>query len=640
MKTSNGSYKAINTDTGFVITEAGSTGGSVAYTYNKFNSLTWAREKGVLMAVSLGDASGGLSNGAIYSLDSVSWLPCSLPVSGSTYNQYASICYADDLNKFVAVSIAGISGSRAMVCSNYGSTSDIAPTGWTYGSAGQSRSSETAKDGLYSLRIDGDGSTVDKGIITQKQTFEAGIRYVLSGFGKVESLTTGSLRADIISGNSIIKELIWNADTDWNQRKITFSFDVRPSDAYVRIRGYNLNNGAICYCDKMLIERASDFELSQTGADITTYGTVDTTPDVILTGVSSAPDTMTPGEMTSYTSDVDTTYTTKSTSYTASAAPVYVLPALTDSAIYRIDEIHAKLRNEHSGTVAYMKVTMQTGSGSEVTLAEWTTSDDDFVSKSATLAKESATAQTLTFKFYMKSGSASYKAVATEIGYKISTMSAGALTSSNVYMWNTADTTQVMDCCDTLLPKYRMEINSDGSGSLTYAEDFLDSNYTITLAASSGVTYNSTNKSIVIASGGYITFAMPCKYPVTGVPYLKAYVFSGAPQISIAETLSGTYYSIDGNQTTETTGAEINRLLENENSLELVNKTAFYVKIAPDIGNSCEFGELKLSAALSTIDAERFKIYATKRANTIGIQVSGKSSLIATLRYRDLDPAT
>jgi len=337
---------------------------------------------------------------------------------------------------------------------------------------------------------------------------------------------------------------------------------------------------------------------------------------------------------------VGNTYTTKSTSYTASAAPIHVLPALSDGAIYRIEEIHAKLRNEHSGTVTYMKVTMKTGTGAEVTLAEWTTSSNSFVSKSAVISKESATGQPLTFRYYMRSGSASYKAVATEIGYKITEMTAGVVTSSNVYMWNTADTTQVMDCCDTLLPKYRMEINSDGSGSLTYAEDFLDSNYTITLAASSGVTYNSTNKSIVIASGGYITFAMPCKYPVTGVPYLKAYVFSGAPQISIAETLSGTYYAIDGNQTAETTGAEINRLLENENSLELANKTAFYVKIAPDTGNSCEFGKLKLSAALSTIDAERFKIYATKKANTIGIQVSGKSSLIATLRYRDLDPAT
>lgn len=639
MKTSNGSYKAINTDTGFVITEAGSTGGSVAYTYNKLRSLVWARERGVLMAVSEGDTDGGTANGAILSVDSVSWLPAVLPSSGGVYNLYTSVAYADDINKLVAVSRDGISGSRAMVCSNYGSVSDVAPNGWTYVSAGQSRSSETAKDGLYSVKIEGDGSA-NRGVITQKQSFEANTRYVISGFGKVEGLTAGSLKADIISGNSVIKELTWDSDTDWNQRKITFSFDVRPSDAYVRIRGSNLNYGAVGYIDKMLIERASDFELSQTGANITTYGTVDTTPDVILTGVTSAPDTTISGNSTQYSTDVGNTYTTKSTSYTASAAPIHVLPSLSDGAIYRIEEIHAKLRNEHSGTVTYMKVTMQTGTGAEVTLAEWTTSSNSFVSKSAVLSKESATGQKLTFRYYMKSGSASYKAVATEIGYKISTMSAGALTSSNVYMWNTADTTQVMDCCDTLLPKYRMEINSDGSGSLTYAEDFLDSNYTITLAASSGVTYNSTNKSIVIASGGYITFAMPCKYPVTGVPYLKAYVFSGAPQISIAETLSGTYYSIDGNQTTETTGAEINRLLENENSLELANKTAFYVKIAPDTVNSCEFGELKLSAALSTIDAERFKIYATKRANTIGIQVSGKSSLIATLRYRDLDPAT
>jgi len=639
MKTSNGSYKAINTDTGFVITEAGSTGGSVAYTYNKLRSLVWARERGVLMAVSEGDAAGGTANGAILSVDSVSWLPAVLPSSGGVYNLYTSVAYADDLNKFVAVSRGGISGSRAMVCSNYGSVSDVAPNGWTYVSAGQSRSSETAKDGLYSVKIEGDGSA-NRGVITQKQSFEANTRYVISGFGKVEGLTEGSLKADIISGNSVIKELTWDSNTDWNQRKITFSFDVRPSDAYVRIRGSNLNSGAVGYIDKMLIERASDFELSQTGANITTYGTVDTTPDVILTGVTSAPDTTISGNSTQYSTDVGTTYTTKSTSYTASAAPIHVLPALSDGAIYRIEEIHAKLRNEHSGTVAYMKVTMQTGSGSEVTLAEWTTSDDDFVSKSAVISKESATGQPLTFRYYMRSGSASYKAVATEIGYKITEMTAGVVTSSNVYMWNTADTSLVMDCCDILLPKYRMEINADGSGSLTYAEDFMDDNYTITAVDTSGVTYNSVNKSIVIASGGYVIFRMPCKYPVTGIPYMKAFVYSGAPQISISETQSGTYYGIDGNQTTEILNSEMNRELINDNSLNLVNKTSFFVKIAPDSGESCEFGELKISAALATIDCERFKIYANKKANVIGIQVAGKSSLIATLRYRDLDPAT
>lgn len=645
MKTSNGNYKAVNTDTGFEITEASSnTGGNVTYTYNKFYSLVWAREKGVLMAVSLGDENGGTNNGTIYSLDSVSWLPCALPASGGVYNQYSSICFAEDSGKFVAVAKGGIAGSRAMICSNYGDISDIAPDSWVLVQPGQSMDESTARDGLYSVKITGDGTT-ERGTITQKLYFDSGTRYILSGFGKVQNLTAGSLRVDILNGTSIVKELIWDVDTDWSQRKITFKFDVRPTDAYIRVRGYNLNSGAVVNCDKLLIEKASDYELSQTGADIATYGTEDTVPDIILTGVSSAPDSTTAGNTTTRTTDIDTNYTTKSTSYSSSAAPALVLPALANGAVYRIDEIHAKLKSEHSGTTAYIKVTMQTGSGSEVTLAEWTNATTSFVSKKAYPSKESVTGQTLTFRFWMRTASSSYKAIATEIGYKVTEMTEGAVSSSNIYMWNTADTSKVLACCNRLLPKYRMEINNDGTGSLTYAEDFLDDNYTVTAYAQSGVTYNSANKSLVIAQNGYIVFPMDCKYPVSGVPYLKANVFSGAPQIYIADNSGsggapGTYYASDDNQTTALSNAEIRRDLENENSLELVNKTKFYVKIAPYTGETCEFGSLEISALLVTMDAERFKIYATRKANTIAVQTNGKSSFIATLRYRDLDPAT
>lgn len=634
MKTSNGSYKAIATDIGCKITETSQTGASVAYYYNQWRSVTWAREVGLLVAV----AQTGYNNSAMYSTDGVSWFLVTTPAD----NGWTSVAYADNLNEFVAVGKAG-TGNRSMISANYGSLTNVAPNAWIQVSTGQDRSEELPMDGLYSYKINGAGGSTSVGEIKQQLYFESGIRYVLSAFGKLAGRTDGSLRVDIVLGDSVYKELIWDTETEWTQQQISFIFDVKPANAYIRVRGVALNVGATAFCDRILVEQASYFEMASTGSDIATYGSVDTTPDVIVLGVTAAAEATTAGKVITAVSEVDYNYTTSSTTYNVGGFAGYTLPSLPSGVAYRIDQIHLKIKSTLAKVTGYCKVTAQFGSGAETTLAEWANNTTTYAYKVRNLAMVAPDNSGLVLRFYQKVSNGSYKCAITEVGYKITQMitKPGAATE-NMYMWNTADPSKIMSCCNKLYPKYRIEINADGTGSLNYAEDFLDANYSITADAESGVTYNTANNSIILGSGGYVTFPMDCRYPVTGIPSLSAIVISGSPQIYIAEDVGGspgTFYAIDGNVATDASGATISRLLNNVTSLQLASKTKFYVKITPYSTGTCEFGGLSIHAPLSTVDAERFKIYATKKANTIAVQTTGEASSIVTLRYRDMSPA-
>ncbi len=634
MKTSNSNYKAIATEVGYRVTETGTVGATVTYYYNQWRSVCWAREIGLLMCVS----QTGYNNSAMYSTDGLSWFLTSTPYD----NAYTSIAYAEDENKFVAVGKSG-TGNRTMYSENYGELNDIAPNSWTLVTTGQERHGIAPMDGLYSYQINGNGSAGSVGEIKQHLYFESGVRYVLSAFGKIEGLTAGSLKVDIMLGESVYKELVWDADGDWVQKQISFMFEVKPTDAYIRVRGVGLNNGAVAYCDRILVEPASYFELSSTGSEIITYGSVDTTPDVIVTGTSAASESTTAGVVKTYVSNPGYVYTTPLTYYNTGGFDNLVLPAPGNNSAYRLDQVYLKLRSNHAGTTAYCKVTAQFGSGSETTLAEWSNKTETFQTKIRNLSLLGGNGQTLTLRFYQKVSSSSYKSVITDVGYVVTVVNTvTGLATENLYLWNTDDPTKIMHCCDVLMPKYKIEINADSTGSLTYAEDFLDENYSYTEYAESGVTYNDANNTIVIGSGGYIIFPMDCKYPVTGIPSMTAIVKSGAPQIYIAEDVAGspgTFYAIDGNVTTGSTDTQITRLLNNITSLQLASKTKFYVKITPYSSGTCEFGGMSIYAPLSTVDAERFKIYATKKANTIAVQTDDDASAIVTLRYRDLSPA-
>lgn len=636
LETSVATARAHSTGLQCKITETNGGGSVVDYT-NEWTSLVWSPSLKVLVAV----AQTGELNGCMHSVDALNWISDTTPNN----NAWVSVCYAEDFNRFAAVSITG-TGNRVMISEDYGSFR--VPDSWVSVSEGQSRAESTMEDG-YALRITGDGTTVDRGVTTQPLSLSAGVRYLLSGYGKVEGLTSGSLIIDVYSGDTAIKGLEWVSDTGYLQKQHSFMFNVAPSNVSVRVRGNNLNGGAIVECDHVLVEKASDLEMLFVGTDVATYGTVDVYPDIILTGVTHAPDFAIPGETKSEITPEDVEYVSSSTQYsseTNSLVYTFRLPALENEAYYRLDQVSCKLKTAYAGRIAYARATIQTDgrySGSETTLVEWTHNTTTYAEKSKSLNVESLAGDDIYIRFYLKTSNPTYRASAISFKYVATeiTTEAGGLSTKDVKIHNAADPATVMECCDTLLPKYSLEINANGTGNLSYSEDFEDDNYLDTAYASSGVTYNETNKSIVIGSGGYITFQFPCKFPVTGIPYINLYALAGSPQIYIAEDVSGTpgtFYEVSGNLSADVENEVVAKYL-NCTSLQLKTKVKYYVKITPRGSGTCEFGSLYEYAALSTVDAERFKLLAGIGANTIAVSVDGKASCIATLKYHDLDPA-
>jgi hypothetical protein len=637
MKSSSTSIKAVTTDFGYELTEFDGTGGStITYTRNQQREIAYAPELGLIVVV----AQTGTGNGVMYSTNAVDWI---IGTSAAD-NAWVSACYAADLNMFAAVSTTG-TGNRIMTSNTYGAITG-APDNWVSESAGATRSANIAIDGLYSLEITGDGTTAERGITTQKLVLESGSRYVLSGYGKVTGRTAGSLVLDILVGNAVIKELTWSVDGDFLAKQISFRPTTTNEETYVRVYGKDLNSGAVVNIDKVLVEKATDFELAATGSDIATTGAVDVVPDVIIKGVTHNPDTAAPGEAITFTSPEGTIHTTLTTLYARRL--VVTLPTRTDGGAYRLDKVFTQLRTITAGKTAYMKITVTAASknsGNEYQIAEFSTQSATYVSKSRDVAIQFDANESVTISYYIKTSNSSVKAAATEMGHASTIMNVGGggvTTTSGVYLWNAADTSRVMAAVDTIYPKYTMEINEDGTGSFGYNEDFLDDGFLDIATSKTAVTYNSINKSMVIAAGGSIVFPFPCKFPVVGIPDLTLFVKAGNPQISIAADNAGspgTFYAVDGNQTEAGENSEMYRILDNEDNLRLNTRTKYYVKIAPYTGESCEISSMAEYASLSTVDVERFFIYKGGQANTIGVQVEGRSSIIVTLRYRDWVPA-
>lgn len=148
------------------------------------------------------------------------------------------------------------------------------------------------------------------------------------------------------------------------------------------------------------------------------------------------------------TTQSTTTYTTPAGNGYSSAATAYannstskelevVLPALTGGSVYRLDQVSCQLKTALAGTTASLKVTIQAASlysGVETQIAEWTNTTTSYIQKTLGLSINSATGETVTLRYYLKTSNASYRAYTTIMGYVVTTASSGG--SSITYTRN------------------------------------------------------------------------------------------------------------------------------------------------------------------------------------------------------------
>jgi hypothetical protein len=642
IKTSNASIKAGVDLMGYTASEMTVGGSTIGYIRPKLSGLEWADDWGLGVAIS----NDTTTNKTIYTTNGTSW---SMGDSAAA-DAWSSMCTSDELGEFMAVSTDG----TIMSCSGYGELEDIAPNSWVLENTGQSRSYDNVIDGLYAMKIIGDGVTKEPGLITQiisfDSNYDAGEYFVLSGQCTVTGLTTGSFKGDLYAGGTVIKEIVWSADTDGPiQKDITFKFDTVPSQIYVRVHGADTPNvGAECYFDDFVISKKSDLELAETGSDISTTGYYDVIPDVTIRGVGIEEASAATTKVISEVTPADETYSSKSTSY-GNAVYSEVLPALTGGSKYRLNELSFSFKSSNLLSYTYLKVTLTAASlfgGKETDIAMYTTNKTTLQKRVYTLpyTLESDTNETVTLRYYIRVSRTGYQATSTLLGYKITeildSVSTGA---TEIYLYNTADPRIIQKCCNALPKGYMAQIRANYMGSYRYVEPFEDDAYISNAYSITGtVARNSEHISLVMSSGSSIVFPFDCLYPVTGIPFIKLFVLSGIPQISIADDsgtggIPGTFYPIYSNTSMALENAEIQRELDNINTLRLRGKTKYYVKIEPYAGASCEFCQMLEYASLDTMDAERPYIYSTGAANTFAVSVggTGKCSAVVSLGYHD-----
>ena len=644
IKTSSKSVKAGATKFGYSVSEISSSGSIIEYTRISLRELVWAKEIGVLVGV----AQDTTDNKVLWTTNGTNWI-----MGDSAGNQgWVSACFADDKNQFMAVSTSG-SGKRAMTSTGYGTFRDVAPLSWTRETKGQSRSDIFAVDGRYSFEIKGNGITEQPGMISQKLPFDylynSGIMFILSGRGRVSGLTSGKFIVDIYAGGTVVKELIWDSDTEYIRKEIKFKFDTVPSNIFIRIRGADTPNaGSQFNFDDVIISKVSDFELGKSGADIYTSGYCDVIPTVTVRGVSTSSSSPSTSRTYQNITDQETVFESVLTKY---ETPVWAaeLPALAGNSCHKIDSLFFKIKSSSTSAYTYIRVTVQAGSlfgGQERDIALWTTNKTDFQSYTYNLPYilQGGPGEKVTIRYYIRTSKTPYRAFAYELGYtRTEVLDPVYVGNNEIYLYNVRDPRRILKVCNVLPQGHIIQIKNNYTGSHRYVEMFEDDSYTQNAySITDTVARNETNHSLVMNPGDSWIFPIDTLYPVTGIPFIKLYVVSGIPQISIADDSGangspGTFYPVDSNTSTPVENAEVNRELDNRINLNLRGGTKYYIKIEPLSGQSCEFGQLMEYASLDTMDAQRFYIYSGGKANTIAAQIegAGKCSAVVSLDYHD-----
>lgn len=211
-------------------------------------------------------------------------------------------------------------------------------------------------------------------------------------------------------------------------------------------------------------------------------------------------------------------------------------------------------------------------------------------------------------------------------GMDVYTVITGLGHVSDPVIYNNADTTVKCYLANDMLVGATHRINADGTGSISYADDFSTVKYSADKNASSGITHDTVNDEMDIADGGYLDYYIDCKYPITSIPGLTATidVTSGTPTIQISVNGS-TWYDID---TTTVDNVSTEYELDNADNLSLKGYTAFYLRFdcsATGV-HSMTIKTFSLAIDIVTINVEN-PLIGTSGASTFTCTLDTSSAL-------------
>lgn len=620
MKTSDSNYRAAATEIGFTVTTASTTGGEVEYIYNEWSGLVVSEELMTVMAV----AQTGTGNRVMHSTDAENWI---LGESASD-DDWQSAAFSFDQLKYVAVGSSG----AVMTSEDYGA---YALGSWTVVTAGQTRS-EIPYEGSVNLCITGDGVTESPGMITQPVYFEAGTTYSLSGYVQKDG-AGGKAVIDLYSAGAVVLSLEWTAETDYLQLEDTIKFEIPPSDAVIRVYGDDTPpETTSMYFDKLCLQKLSDFDIDELGADISTSGTVETSPDISIEAMGTLAGSVEGSETAGNTktnTDATNVGSTTFTTYQLQDFYNYTIAGKSNTK-YRVDKVRIKGCVASSGTTCGSKIEVYFGSTLAGTYTFSSTSVlSAYTSHYASPALTSSEGQSVTFKYYLKTSNSSVRAYIRDASSTITEILETPTVNidAGISVYNTTDPLTVIRLCNKVFPGIKLTINADGTGSMRYSEDFSDSTYQTAVLSRSGDSYSEALHRVSLT--GSLVWEFDSLNPVTGIPYVVLDVVSGIPKLEIS-TDNVLWYECDSNTLTSLTSERITRELDNAANLRLYGKTKFYMRLTPATG-TLVISYAYMFSYLITIDAEHPVILPTGTAETFAVSMTNDVPCIITMKYPD-----
>lgn len=209
---------------------------------------------------------------------------------------------------------------------------------------------------------------------------------------------------------------------------------------------------------------------------------------------------------------------------------------------------------------------------------------------------------------------------------------------TNPSIYNTADNRTICDIANSVLSGAEHRLNRDGSGSVTYGNDFTTEKYLSDAYDLDGETYDSVNDELDLADDGYIYWKVDVKYPIAGIPTLEAQIeiITGTPTIQVS--LDGsTWYDID---TSIVNNVLTEYYLESiDNDINFKGETVLWFRIdCTGIGtNTCTIKNLEFYTDIITTHAEIPIIDIGTSGNTFQLDQDEGSAVNCALEleYRD-----
>lgn len=384
---------------------------------------------------------------------------------------------------------------------------------------------------------------------------------------------------------------------------------------------------------KTITTNNQEWSADDSANDIDTSGSVDAVPDIQLTG--GAVGATYNRDRISH-EDLDATeYNSDTTSYVLKKTFTYAADANRKHHLSRVG-CEGRFVNTNHGDV---QVRYSIAGAADVVIDTYSIDLTTYVLFSTDTDVTTAVNESLEVKYYIKSDGAGE-----EIRIK-NTVSDGHELAEQVcktpQIYNTADTTVKCDVANEVEPDMVFRINTDGTGTIDYDDDFSTDKYLDAYWDMSGISHDTGNDELDVADDGYIYYKVDTKYPVTGIPTITSQIniTAGTPTIQIAANSGGepvTWYDID---TAIVDDVSTIYELNDSTNLSLKGSTVFFWRIdcVKAAAATCSVKFFELDVTLATIDAEHPKITSNGAASTFRCDQDSNSAMNCTvaLYYRD-----